>query len=1330
MAGAFPSPIESLTGFTTAGKSVADDFDVSNQPRVEPIEINPISALTGVTNFDTTPNLGPINTSLPSSIKSYNDKYSPSNQVTRNLPTPILNALQQYDQARIARGSSPLSENQTRAVSTAAQTKQAVAPEPQGNIFSHALSDLGAIVQSVPHLPQALWHEAAELPNTGTAIAQTGGDVSKILQAPGIRLIPGTYTASNILGGHADQLAEHPLFTALDVLPYASKATKALPVYEVAKAEEAARAAQLSKDLGFGVAEQRVNPVTTALTKRVAGEAETALNPLGRGIEAAKGAFATTRPGELINDAFGQTARQGMQAFNANNQWLADAVQGKIPDNEISQWTGEANSINTRHPGIEPARREELVRAMQNPVDDAGKPVESRLYTPDDRPAIDIPQLTTVPKELGFLYEVKDLVERSRVRKVANDELATVPGIADEVFTKQQAAKITKLQNWAGTYEARFNRKGQVTEALNSALDAENPTTIQAGRGEARQGVDTSLLHDTVSALEPYSRTDPGAAVFLKSYKRGDYGTAAGQLRQLGKSARFAEELPNHSSAADIINELDKLNREQGRLRYVTEEGLARRQQRVDRVVAAQTPARFGPAMDQQFQSTLKDLVTNGQVNVNGRNFTLPDFLTDPKADAYLRAIDEGNYSSFIHNSPMEVRDFYNLRREVNSTWQDMKAQGLDPVYMHRVAPESAASINNPSITNKLSSPSSIRARTLDISPYTQDAQVAMTHEGMEYLQRQATKAYFKSIAKAYGKPEGELRESYLTRARQAQQYNPQFDVSTFVDKYMRKDGWTPLEPDEVAPWMKAKSGTVSTTNRTWVPAELKRNMERIFDPHMGKLASTLDPAMRVFRTSILPLSPRWHVYNILGGAMMLMGETDPTVFRFARQAYDMAKTGALHEIPGAPPKGFFGLPEDAVNWGKNLSEASKVAGMQQYSAGRWLRDLWDGAASTRARGGFNSLVQKSYSFNGFFDDFYRSMAYLQGEGKAIRQGAIVGSEEAQRAGIGLVRKIMQNWDEITPIERTVLRSVFPFYGWMKTILQYVYHYPFDHPVRSSVLGSFARNELNDMGTGLPQDLLNLIQIGDIDENGNVLTLNTRGMNPFADVHNYFTLSGFLGQSNPVIGAIAKTLGIDMQSGGASLYPDTTYNPETGKLESQNGNLLTNLATGIFPPGEAINKLVFDKQGFNDLLKSNPAAAGRMLQSTLGIPVIAQSRNMPQEYIKSEVARQSALNDAFNEAKKTGDYQSFLAAYPSMRGYIDALSQLQSSGKLDKFQLGGQQGTSQSGTLGVNPNPATPGQADYRILPSAAPVPNPISAAIAAVYTGNPTNMAIPGLRQ
>jgi hypothetical protein len=38
---------------------------------------------------------------------------------------------------------------------------------------------------------------------------------------PGIRMVPGTYTAGNILSGNAQQLAQHPLFTLLDVLPIA-----------------------------------------------------------------------------------------------------------------------------------------------------------------------------------------------------------------------------------------------------------------------------------------------------------------------------------------------------------------------------------------------------------------------------------------------------------------------------------------------------------------------------------------------------------------------------------------------------------------------------------------------------------------------------------------------------------------------------------------------------------------------------------------------------------------------------------------------------------------------------------------------------------------------------------------------------------------------------------------------------------------------------------------------------------------------------------------------------------------------------------------------------
>src|SRR5207253_7769971 len=108
-----------------------------------------------------------------------------------------------------------------------------------------------------------------------------------------------------------------------------------------------------------------------------------------------------------------------------------------------------------------------------------------------------------------------------------------------------------------------------------------------------------------------------------------------------------------------------------------------------------------------------------------------------------------------------------------------------------------------------------------------------------------------------------------------------------------------------------------------------------------------------------------------------------------------------------------------------------------------------------------------------------------------------------------LSRRVLIQWDNLTPIERSVIRPVLPFYGWISHILRYAYHYPIDHPFRAAVTASFARNELADLGTGMPQTLLNSLFLGNPDSNGKVTGINVGGLNPFRDVANYMTLGGF-----------------------------------------------------------------------------------------------------------------------------------------------------------------------------------------------------------------------------
>src|SRR5690606_20404401 len=157
---------------------------------------------------------------------------------------------------------------------------------------------------------------------------------------------------------------------------------------------------------------------------------------------------------------------------------------------------------------------------------------------------------------------------------------------------------------------------------------------------------------------------------------------------------------------------------------------------------------------------------------------------------------------------------------------------------------------------------------------------------------------------------------------------------------------------------------------------------------------------------------------------------------------------------------------------------------------------------------GISRTVDFLFDINTFVDDMYRSMAYLYGKKKGMRGG--LSEDAAHLAGIELANKVLQNWDAMTPLERSLLRNIFPFYGWMKHILMYTGSMPIDHPLRVGVLSNFARNEIEDWG--LPQRFYAMFMLGEPDKYGNVKAISFRGSNPFSDVANYMTLAVVINQ--------------------------------------------------------------------------------------------------------------------------------------------------------------------------------------------------------------------------
>lgn len=751
--------------------------------------------------------------------------------------------------------------------------------------------------------------------------------------------------------------------------------------------------------------------------------------------------------------------------------------------------------------------------------------------------------------------------------------------------------------------EAFDLRSGKsITKALTRQEKAR--TTLQQEIDTLRQAVNPA--------------TDPMVGRFLQLIDSNDL-MGARKLAHANLARRKKATIPNLTEVVDALSTTIRAERRAGR------------------VVASTPPARFQPLIQ-------------GEVNQR----LIAQYSTPESAAEVTRLVGEQNYSLI---PGFQIKEMRKIQNEVKRTWQDLKESGANPIFVHRVSPSQALSIDFPNILESVRTPSQVKARTNDATPYVQDITVGLSHQALELLSRRSSETFVDEITTRWGKTERDLIQDYLPIAR-TRSTTPQ-QTRTILKDLIDKE-WVEYNPRTFIPWRSARLSPGA--DKLYLPKTLANNFRRMHTPAESRLTTSLvDPVMKVFRTSLLPLSPRWHLYNILGGGILLTSRTSPTVWRYFSQAKQMMKEGGLPE--GAPPGGFGTIPKEMRLWDKQATQGDRVGAAFQFKSGQKLRELWDQSQSVRDK--FNNVVQKSYDFNGFFDDTYRAMAYLYGYDKTVAKG--LSTIEAKQAGISLVRKVMQNWDEMTPIERTIMRYVFPFYGWMAHIMRYTLTYPFDHPVRAAVMSSFARNELEDMGTGLPTRFLNSFFLGKPDSLGNVKAIQLQGMNPFADVANYFTLAGFMGSTNPLISSVLEIAGLDPLTGGPNLFPNLRYDPNVGRLRATSDNPVTTFLSNIVPQSRILFGMAQSTSEFKELLRTNPDAAARMLRSQLGLPVLFRDINIPQEQIKAEVARDEAQRTALNQALKSGQYGG-AEVYPALRPLLDQVRELQSAGVLQELE--------------------------------------------------------------
>ena len=604
------------------------------------------------------------------------------------------------------------------------------------------------------------------------------------------------------------------------------------------------------------------------------------------------------------------------------------------------------------------------------------------------------------------------------------------------------------------------------------------------------------------------------------------------------------------------------------------------------------------------------------------------DVFDDPTMDAGLRA------------------DAYRAMNEAASSAKDeirtLMAQGLDPPYVpvtHAWDESRVGRQIHPIVGHGIPTESSVKARLFDLTSDRHNFEVAADKALRETLRRDATIQMVTEHIKPIAVAGDDLRD--LVAKLGFPGHRKTGALATSIEDAAHAWGLQKFDPE----------GLFGFTLPSWsgkgdlyLPESTVRGLKAMQRVEDSPFAAPIRKGTEVFRTAILGLSPRYTAHVLFGGTTMLALRASPYALGLIKKAHEMVRDGTL-------PSGIVHTRNTELGYQPNVLAEYNFRGAKQWA--QLAKEEHVSVTQRIARGAaqpihfIKATADLNYRFTTHIREMQSAVAYLDGAAKADRRGfytdengarVTMTRERAAYEGEKAVEKVFGNLRRMAPIERAAATSLMPFYGWTRHILGYVLSYPFDHPFRAMVLSQLAYHESSDVPKGLPLRLQFLFQLGSPDKSGNVTTVDLRFLDPFRDVANYASVSGWIQALNPAItGAISLVSPSLANYGDNTLYPNITYNDFYGiDVAGSQGNLGTAVSQFI-PQVGALGSLMQAVGVARGEWQTNRAGAIKSIYESLGIPGQVSTINLKQLAARDEVARYDVAKAAGAAYLQTGD---------------------------------------------------------------------------------------------
>lgn len=1249
--------------------------------------------------------LPPVDVKYPEHVRALQNKYTKLAPVVSQLSGAQRTGLFDFDAKRVSRGASPLTERQTLAAIQTLLSGEPATPNPDRSplkVLDNIRSDLGDIVKTIPRLPLGLWQELADLPKFPLEVAknrQAGlNSVASVLQAPGVRMIPGAYVLGNLAQGTSGirELATHPLFTGLDLLPGASKLAEGTPVARAAR--------ELTDPTG-----RRPRPIRAVfmdtvtrdpLTGGILRDETTGLPVMGRTrLGQASDYFRDeTRLGQALDKFGGKRNRMAARArFDLENR-ARGVLGGWI--NPVTDAEGLARSANLF---LDRWSKEfpELARDRGDNVTEAARDLFNQVQRdPSVYPPEFVTQLRTLSYQfanhlesegkLGFFrdewYDMKEATELlKREGKVGHHE--RMLGLLPYVTNASGLTRETLLTAIPDLIKAKSkSQKLQTIDTLNAVLDAAGydlrPFGLHNARSKFRDRKMTfeqyltnargmvsenqpsrvaATMEDVVRmSRDPRFRNDQQFGRLRAAVALGGRSEITKALKALSKrkppamsEAEFAAVSTEWRALADRMALSKDLSSQ------FSEKKLAQAQKNFEAYQAKTPPARFMPLLEDLKHENAAKAIHERAEQVLARDLTPDEASQIVLNEAHrvwsgMPGVDADTATAMAKQAEADAKRM----------WQILRDEGADPVFVHHVSPGRANQVRTVNVGPVQFTESQTKGRTLDMSSGVQDLQVSILHQASEILQREANGRYLDSIIEDHGITEAALREKYIDEARRRAIIDPDLDVEGHLDRIIKR-GYDHFNPHEAGLNWGGVHLRKYDQSSFYIPKALAENLGDTMRPP-SLVSSVIDPITKAFRFNVIGLGTGVIVNNFFSNSVALGLESGLGPLKYFKQAREYLKhpekmaNELSDELIGIVMAEHDAKQYMRASWlksrpGEKLRGAKFMSG---FNAAHAFRESAIAEGARRGMDALTSVADKSMRLQQLGDNVYRLMQYMYERDKKLAKGASL--TEADRVAVEAVRRTLVDYGSFTKIERAAMRQVIPFYSYMSHAARFIMRYPFDHPLRADMVARIADSERERLGT-LPGGYMSFVPVpdwvpvlgGGDESKMNVFT--TRLFDPFGDVSDLLSLSGWMSAMNPVIQTALQKVGV--RQGQQDLYPTMRYNPDTGQMEAVNPGLGTLLLNNALPRVGLLTAVTGLNPEFNELRATAPDAAARRLVSLAGLPRLWRSVSPVQDIISAENARSQTANNVLRDALRSGDWSEALR-YPTLRTAYAELAQL------------------------------------------------------------------------